>query len=507
MSAGAETACRRRWVLCVTPDESSLAAARAALPRSDYPVTWATDGKQARSLIEGTRFDVLLLDTALADGHGLPLLDSVRARSPGLPVVMLSSGGDDALTLTALKRGANGFVRKEDMAGTLLDLLNHIMRGLEPGGENSPAAGGLELLRLSERVYRNMLEVMDEGCLVVNGRGEITLANPSLGIMRGEEESALPGRPLFGLFDVPTATSIREELFRCVFHGRPARFSFEGYLQAADGEPIPVLVSGRSLVRDDGQYEGCVLTVTNVARMKAAEDRLKQLSDAKSLFLRTASHDLRTPLAVMKCALDNVLDNVTGPVDPEQRQQLEVVQRAIVRMERLVTDLLDVTRIEAGMLTVEKRPLSIEALLEEAASGFSALARERHVALELELADGPIAIQADEERMAQAINNLLGNALRFARSRIRIEAHKLGRSATIAIANDGPIIPGEYREVIFEPFRRASTGPGAGLGLSIVRGIVNAHGGEIHLVSPTESGDGVRFTMTLPSVEAPAVTP
>lgn len=507
MNAEADTACRRHWVLCVTPDEASLAAARTALPRSEFPVTWAADGKQAAALIASTRFDVLLLDTALADGHGLPLLDVIRARTPALPVVMLSSGSDDALTLTALKRGANGFVRKEDMAGTLLELLNHITRSIEPGEDATPASGSLELLRLSERVYRNVLEVMDEGCLVVNGRGEITLANPSLGILRGEEESALPGRPLFGLFDVPTATSIREELFRCVFHGRPARFSFEGYLQAADGEPVPVLVSGRSLVRDDGHYEGCVLTVTNVTRMKAAEDRLKQLSDAKSLFLRTASHDLRTPLAVMKCALDNVLDDVTGPVDPEQRRQLEVVQRAIVRMERLVTDLLDVTRIEAGMLTVEKRPLSIEAFLQEVSSGFTALARERHVALELDLADGPFAIHADEERMAQAINNLLGNALRFARSRIRIEARKHGGSATIAIANDGPIIPGELREIIFEPFRRASPGPGAGLGLSIVRGIVSAHGGVIELQSPTEWGDGARFSMTLPAVEAPAVTP
>ncbi len=503
---------RRSWVLCVSGDENELNHVRHLLPRSEFPVTWASDTLQARALLAHTRFDLLIIDMNLADGHGLPLLDTIRSREPMLPIVMLSSPQDDPLTVSALQKGATGFVSKAEMDHVLLEMMRRTAQASirRPGGDeatNAADARDVLLIKLSERVYRNVLEVMNEGCLVVNARGEVALANPALGSMRGEREGALPGRSLFGLFDIPTAAAIREELFQCVFKGRAAQFSFDGFLQRVDDEPIPTIVSGRSLFKDDGQYEGCVLTVTNVSRLKAAEDRLKRLNDAKSVFLRTASHDLRTPLAVMKCALDNVLDEVTGPVEAEQRQQLAIVQKHIGRMERMINDLLDLSRIEAGMFTVEKRPIGVEPLLGEIAETFQALARDRRIDVIYHRTDQPTSILADEERMAQVLNNLLGNALRFAHSRIDLATERGGNRVKIMVSNDGPAIPAEQCEQIFEPFFRASTGPGAGLGLAIVRGIITAFGGTVALETPVEHGRGVRFVVAMPAVEAPAVTP
>lgn len=234
-----------------------------------------------------------------------------------------------------------------------------------------------------------------------------------------------------------------------------------------------------------------------------ANERLKTIDRMKDEFLMMVSHDLRTPLASTKSAVENLLDEIVGPVTSEQREHLEIIGRSTARLTRLIDDLIDVARIEAGVFSVEPRDTDllkpVRAAIEEART----LAEARAVRITVDLPSTPVSIRVDPDRLHQAFANLLGNAVRHARSEIRVGVRLDAEAVHATVENDGEGIPGDERERIFERFHQA--GPEekrgvCGLGLSLVRGIVEAHGGRVR-AETVEGGDGNRFVVRLPRTE------
>jgi PAS domain S-box-containing protein len=263
------------------------------------------------------------------------------------------------------------------------------------------------------------------------------------------------------------------------------------------GEPFPVRWALRPLV-DGRVVRGAVLTVSDMTEVREAERALRAAVHAREQTMAVVSHDLRNPLGSVSAAAELLLD-VPLPED-RQRQQLQIIQRAAERMNRLIQDLLDVARIEAGGLLVRPRSLDIVPLLREGAELMQPRIRERGLEVDvLEPGELP-AVRADYDRTLQVLTNLLVNAVRHTPrgGRIELGAGLENGQVTVRVSDTGTGIPDEALPHLFDRFWRPedSDREGVGLGLAIVKGIVEAHGGRVWVES--EVGKGSTFYFTLP---------
>jgi signal transduction histidine kinase len=212
------------------------------------------------------------------------------------------------------------------------------------------------------------------------------------------------------------------------------------------------------------------------------------------------SHELRTPLASIKGYASTLLaEDVVWDPDA-QREFLHVISQETDRLSDLVTDLLDLSRIEAGNLKVERSAVHLKELISDAASQARFLAHEN---LTIQLEDHLPTLPLDRRRIEVVIRNLLENAAKYGepKATITIKAERQDGCVVISIRDHGPGIPDQYVDRVFEPFFRIDDGltlaaPGAGLGLSICQGFVEAHGGQIWL-SPVQNGTCVNFSLPL----------
>ena len=263
----------------------------------------------------------------------------------------------------------------------------------------------------------------------------------------------------------------------------------EGLVVLPDGREVPVLIqSGPVIVSDE--VVGAVWTFQDITALKEA-DR------AKDQFLAVLSHELLTPLT-----------NIWGWTQAAQRtpeitsQALEVIGRNVQRQRHILNDLLDVSRIVHGKLFLQPQPTELWDLAAQSGEDFQQQAQERQLDLVLPPPPAPLPVHADPARIRQAIGNLLANALQFTEpgGTITISARREGEMAVLSVQDTGRGIAPEVLPHLFRPFRqfpRPEAGGGLGLGLALVKGIVELHGGRVTAASPG-LGQGSTFTIELP---------
>jgi two-component system sensor histidine kinase KdpD len=234
------------------------------------------------------------------------------------------------------------------------------------------------------------------------------------------------------------------------------------------------------------------------SRLAAESERLR------STLLSSVSHDLRTPLAAITGAASGLREE-PPPAPQLARELASTVFEEAERLNRLVGNLLDMTRLESGTLAPKREWHSLEEVVGSAVARVERHAGERRLEVGV-AADLPL-IRLDGVLVEQAIVNLLENAIRHGGpgGRVAIVARREGDAAVVEVSDDGPGFPPEDAERLFEKFYRAAGGPGAGLGLAIARAIVTAHGGRIH--AERHEPHGARFVLTLPLGDAPPAPP
>lgn len=239
------------------------------------------------------------------------------------------------------------------------------------------------------------------------------------------------------------------------------------------------------------------------AQAKAAEDALRLREEV----LGVVTHDLRNPLNAIFMSAALMLDVLPDDDDHMlERRQFGIIKRASTRMERLIQDLLDMSRIEAGRLTVQVERISVAPLIGEALEMLQPLAAEAGLRLQSEVPPELPPVQADRDRLLQVFSNLAGNAIKFtpAGGTVTLRAADEGGHVRFTVADTGTGIAAEHLPNLFNRFWQGAHADrrGVGLGLSIVRGIVDAHGGALDVVS--EPGVGSAFSFTIPAAPAPA---
>jgi|GEM_PF-2297837 len=243
---------------------------------------------------------------------------------------------------------------------------------------------------------------------------------------------------------------------------------------------------------------GAVTAMVHAFRDITAARELEQL---KADFISTVSHELRTPLTSIKGATALLFEQV--PADSGNAfELLQMVRNNSERLLRLINDLLDASKIEAGKLTIRKQPCDPERLLERAVDGMTGYAEEYGVTVTTDFARGLAPVVVDPDRVEQIMSNLLSNAIKYSHrgDSVRVAVRSEGAYLRVDIIDTGVGIPSSALPRLFEKFSQVDRGgrnrPGTGLGLVISKGLIEAHGGSIS-VSSTE-GEGTTFTFTLP---------
>ncbi|MDF2460363.1 MAG: hypothetical protein K0S79_2779 [Nitrospira sp.] len=244
----------------------------------------------------------------------------------------------------------------------------------------------------------------------------------------------------------------------------------------------------------------------NVGLEAKVQERTRELEQAdrlRSQFLSHVSHELKTPMTSIKGFLQNMLDGLTGSINEKQKTYMSRMLENSERLIRMIEDLLDRTRIQTGKLELAPVEVDLGQCVADVMEQLRPLAQAKRHTLEATYPDVPLVVWADRDRLVQIVINLVQNAMKFTpeEGRITVTVEKDNhRHAGVAVRDTGPGIAPEFRDKIFDPFFRItqtrSTVKGLGLGLSIVRTLVELHGGTIEARSP--DGKGAEFYFTLP---------
>jgi NtrC-family two-component system sensor histidine kinase KinB len=376
-------------------------------------------------------------------------------------------------------------VRSQDEIGQLGEAINQMAASLREFRRSDEA----HLLR-AQRSTQLALDSLSDAVAICDPGGKIELANET-------------ARQLFGL--VPESTvdeagndKISQMFWRVCRKEQPYRpKGYEGAIQIFIREKehfflpqaIPIFDQERQLV-------GVTLMLTDVTR-------LRHIDEVKTDLISTVSHELKTPLTSIRLAIHILLQEKLGLLSPQQMELLVTARDDSDRLYRVIEDLLDISRIESGQAEIKLQPVNVEELVLQATDKMRAAFLDRKITLDIELAPDVHRVLADPTRLQLVFDNLLNNALKYTRigGTVTIAAQPEDSLVRISVEDTGLGIAPEFLPHLFEKFFRV---PGqeqisSGLGLTIAKEIVEAHGGTINVAS--ESGKGTKFIFTVKAVK------
>lgn len=269
-----------------------------------------------------------------------------------------------------------------------------------------------------------------------------------------------------------------------------------------NGELIDVDVSLSVLKNPEGKVIGSIGVISDITERIKAERELKEMMEMKSQFISTVSHELRTPLTSMKEAIIIVSDGVAGKINKDQKNFLEIARRNTERLSRLIDEVLDFQKLNANKMKFQIQEYNVSEMVNDTYNTMAPFAKKNGVQLSVNLDKNLPTLKFDNDRMIQALTNLISNAIKFTpeKGRVTVDVKKQDEHLAIGVSDTGMGIPKESLPKIFDQFYRVHNPnqqiKGTGLGLSIVNKIVQAHQGRIEVES--EEGKGTTFTIFLP---------
>ena len=388
------------------------------------------------------------------------------------------------------------------------------------GGNEAEWTRYLEVTLQGERDQLNaILSTIEEGVAIIGSNRRISFMNPNLIKEFGDGTGALCYEHLYQLDEPCEICKLAS-----VMSGSVERWEWT----FGDGRTFDIVYTPFT----DADQAPCALaTFINITKRKQIELELVRLNGLKSelltqktqqleeiarevakleeekrnfvRFLGVVAHDLKSPLAASQSVLWDILGGYSGAINDEQKDLLERITRRIDGLIALIDDLVDIPFIETGQLVREMKKISLGEVIETAVKGFSNLANEKGLKLELTLPSTLPQIYGSSRRLEQVVNNLLSNAIKFSRQgTVLIRVSEGNKDIKVEVSDSGMGILPEDLPRLFQDFfrgRNAGEAKGTGLGLSISRRIIEAHGGKIWVESPNPgTNTGSRFTFTLP---------
>jgi len=388
----------------------------------------------------------------------------------------------------------------------LTELANDLAFGLVSLRTRAENELSIEQLRQSEEKLRLTFESVPEGIVISDLEGKILEVNFAAVRMHGYSgKSDLIGRKFQDLVVTTDHTQADKNFQRMLDTGRSLMVEYT--LVKSDGSQFPAELDAAVMMDSSEEPIGFVFVITDVTETKEREKRereleiLRDVDKLRSHFLANISHELRTPLTSIKGFVSTLLRSDVKWKEADQRDFLETIDREANRLTRLISDLLDISRLDAGAFKLDRDVYHISEILDSVQGNLNSLTANH--SLKVIVPDKLPPVYVDETRIGQVLTNLIENAAKYSEegSQITIEARLTGDEITVSVADKGAGIPPDFLEKLFDRFYQVediATGrkKGTGLGLSISRGIVEAHGGQIRVES--RLGAGSKFSFTLP---------
>lgn len=523
-------------ILLVDDHASSRIAIRAALATLDATVTEAGSGSEALDALLSHQVDVAILDVRMPDMNGFELAELMRKspRTRSIPILFVTGAEEPGRVFQGYEVGAVDYLSKpvdplvlRSKVAVFLELstsrrqlaarVADLEAALEAERRSRGALQQAEALakqRLAE--LEALYETSPIGLCVFDENLRWVRVNQRIAETNGKPAEEHIGKTPSEL--VPDVGAQAEEALRTILRtGERLDFEMTGTTAAQPGVQRAWSEHWVPIKDASGRVIGISVAAEEITEKRQSEERLRiameeaqrasaQLLEAdrrKNEFLAVLSHELRNPLAPIRNSV-YILERAI-PGGEQAKRAREVIDRQAQHMTRLIEDLLDVTRISRGKITLQRERVDLCALARGTAEDHRDVYARNAVALRVEVPDEPLWIHGDPTRLAQAIGNLLTNSAKFTSrggETILTVAASTPHEATVRVKDNGAGMSAETLQHLFEPFVQAAqtidrTRGGLGLGLALVKGFVEMHGGTVAARSDGE-GQGAELTITLP---------
>jgi PAS domain S-box-containing protein len=365
--------------------------------------------------------------------------------------------------------------------------------------------------RLASWRARALYDAVNVGIAVLDRRFQYATVNKTLCEMTGAAEADLIGRTVFDA--APEVDErLRATMDGLLEHGSPV-LDVELMVRGRDPDDRPScwLCSFLPMRDREGRVEAVAMVVKEITERKRFEDAILDADRHKNEFLAVLGHELRNPLAAVQSAGD--LLEALAPENDRIVRTAAVIRRQTTQMAKLVDGLLDVSRIVCGKVTLDREVLDLGMVLHEVVASHAQQIERRGLRLSFRIPGAPVWVFADRVRIVQVFDNLVSNAVKFTEppGSITIAIVQDGDSIRAIVEDSGMGIPADFLPQIFEPFRQGDhrqsyAAVGLGLGLALVKGLVDLHGGKVAAESEGV-GRGARFTVVLPTAPGPERMP
>jgi two-component system, OmpR family, sensor histidine kinase VicK len=323
-----------------------------------------------------------------------------------------------------------------------------------------------------------------EGLVVVDAQGKVIMMNPAAEKLLNVSKKEKIGKPI--------EENLREEELLSMVRSSPGNIEDkEIELVSQQDETKKVLRASSAVIENEnGQAIGMVSVLSDITKQK-------ELDEMKTNLVSNVSHELRTPLVAIDKSISLILSKATGPISPDQEKFLSIAERNLKRLSLLIDDLLDLSKLEAGKMTLRRQQSSIEKVVNESVDGLATWAKTKSISIERKIQNALPDIFIDPNRIIQVLNNLIGNAIKFtpAGGTITLAAvmNNDARQIEVSVTDTGMGIEKQAIPKVFDKFfqigERAPTDiSGTGIGLSIAKEFVELHGGRIWVESEKDKG-------------------
>jgi PAS domain S-box-containing protein len=503
-------------ILNVDDNEAGLYAKSRALRLAGFEVHEATTGEDALRLAYELKPQLVLLDVRLPDVSGIEVCRRIKT-DPSIDFMLVIQ---TSATFTevrdrvrGLEGGADAYLTEPIEAEELIANIRAILR----------LRKAEQQVVEREAWLKTVMNSIVDAVITTDLEGRVTSINPVAQEVVGWTEAEAEGRPLTEVFRViseQTRQPSENPVIKVLRGGSSEGLADQDVLATRDGRERPIEHSASPIKDQRGNFIGVVLVFRDITERKRMEKRREQslkseqesrrraeeASRLKDEFLATVSHEIRTPL-------NHILGWTamlrSGKLQPDKTQKAyDSIERNAQTQGRLIDDLLDVSRIVSGKLLIEPRRIEIAKVVEAAAESVSLAAEEKGVNVKTILDPEAGMISGDPGRLEQAIGNLLTNAIKFTpkNGHVELRLTPVDSQIKISVSDDGKGISPDFLPHVFDHFRQEDVTAGRrrgglGLGLAIVRHLVELHGGSVRVESEGE-GRGATFTITLPVAAA-----
>lgn len=484
-------------VLVVDDEQDIRDGSERILKRMGLSVITAERGEKGLAVIEQQPVDIVLLDLKMPGLDGMEVLGLIKKSHAHILVIVITGYATVETAIEAMKQGAYDFIPKPFEPDQLRIVVNRACEKIRLTRDTERLARErqrtLADLGTEKSRIHTILESFPSGVMVTNADGQVVLMNPAFKSMSGIDAARRVGEALEAYIqDKGFCKLVRE-----VSQGRYSGDSSVATHEFSSGDEKFFLATARPVLSEEKEYIGAVVSLVDITAMKVL-DRLK------SEFVAKVSHELRSPLSTIHEQLAMVIRDMTPRDSGEDQYILSRAKEKTQGLISLISDLLDLSRIEAGAICQQPRTLDLEDLLTQIVDFLKARAEAKQQTLTYTPSpEKTPQITADPMALESIFGNLVSNAINYTPEggKINVATNLTPQGIQVAVSDTGFGIEAKHLENIFKRFYRVKDAntrfiTGTGLGLPIVKGLLNELGGSITVASTP--GQGTTFTVELP---------